>query len=106
MESKSARYQRTLLKLRENPYTWGKLVYIHQIGEYIIVEYKAIIFKDSSRVIPTQYEKESSFHPYIDGADTCRGFDNLDDALARCIAQKIDGHNTRADEYFMKSIRT
>lgn len=78
-------------------FTWGHVVTVHEIGEYQIVEY---------REGPTNMSKggNTMFHPYIDNKDTNCSCDTLDEALVKAIAIKHDGHNTRADGYFMKMI--
>lgn len=81
----------------------GKYVSSHEIGEYFIVEYKSTKY-DGCFPVKEQFEAESSFKPFINGIDTNRSYSSLEAAIVGAIAQKYDGVNTRADEYFIKSI--
>jgi hypothetical protein len=101
---KSDNYQKKLHDLKRERYTWGDIVEIHEIGNYIIVEYKAIKFDGCSPVEPRSYEEKSTFHPYIDGDDQNESYDSLDHALAACICVN-NGTNTRASMYFMKMVK-
>jgi len=83
----------------------GQFVDFHTLGEYSIVEYKPTTFDGCSPKIPKQYEKESNFHPYINGQDTNTSYNSIEEAIVGAIAYKYDGGNTRAHEYFMKSIK-
>lgn len=73
-------------------FQWGTVRQMHDIGEYIIVEYT----KETTG--------EIGFHPYISGVDTNHTYNSLDAALAGCIAMKYEGVNTRADTYFMRAV--
>ena len=72
-------------------FKWGKIVEIHNIGPYFIVEYKSRKFKNCA---PTKYlEKESSFHPYfmtnkVKLQDTSHSFDTLEEAMFHAMANK------------------
>ena len=66
------------------PYTWGKLVNVHEIGNYLIVEY-------------TTDDGENHFHPYVNGKDTHHSFMSLDKALIHSVSCNA-GHG-RASEY-------
>ena len=83
----------------------GKFVDFHTLGEYSIVEYKPTAFDGCNPKVPHQYETESNFHPYINGQDTNTSYDTIEKAIVGAIACKYDGGNTRADVYFMKSIK-
>jgi hypothetical protein len=85
------------------PYPWGKLVEIHEIGEYIIVEYKSNVYRNS-QAVHTEHEEKSTWHPYTNAKDTSCSFESLDAALVGAIARKHDGLNTKADVYFMKAV--
>jgi len=85
------------------PYRWGKIKEIHEIGEYLIVEYWGFIYENSSAT--KEYNKHSIFHPYVNCTDTNRSLNTLDEALAFCIAYKAEGPNTRAHQYFIKGIK-
>jgi hypothetical protein len=79
------------------PYTWGKVVKVHEVGEYNIVEYKDL---DNGA---------TKFHGYIkrDGEtqDTNQAFQTLDEALINCITVKYQGWNSQAGYYFFRSIQ-
>lgn len=91
-------------KLLSQNYTWGKMVGIYEIGEYLIVEYKPFNYENGRPSATDTYKEESNYHPYINGNDTNTSYDSLDAAIVRAIAQKYDGCNTKADHYFMKAI--
>ena len=82
----------------------GEFVEFHTLGEYSIVEYKPTKYDGISPAIPKQYDTESLFHPFINGTDTNTSYETLEKAIIGAIAYKYDGGNTRADEYFFKSI--
>ena len=84
-------------------FTWGKVIEVHEIGEYSIVEYN-----DEKRgVIGEEKEHENviKFHPYINGIDTNHSYDSLDAAIVGAIANKLDGSNSQAGGYFMKMVK-
>lgn len=81
----------------------GQFVNFYEICEYSIVEYKPKLYKDGSPV-NGKFEIESSFHPFLNGKDFNRSYASIDECLAGMIALKYDGLNTRADQYFLKSI--
>ena len=83
----------------------GRYVQTHEIGEYTIVEYKGKVYENSTPKVPTQYEEDSSFAPFINGRRICSSYETLDEAIVGAIAVKYDGGNTRADTYFMKAIK-
>lgn len=82
-------------------FTWGNVRDIHRVGEYEIVEYDP---RKASNVTDEEFDPSPSFHPFIDGVDTCRSYKSLDAALVGVIARKHDGINTRADVYFLRGI--
>jgi hypothetical protein len=87
-----------LKDLRGKPerYVWGKIVKIHDIGEYSIIE--------SINTFGEQPTMETEYHPYINEKNCMHGFTSMDAALAHAIAYKHDGCNTRADRYFLRGI--
>ena len=91
--------------LLSKPYTWGKLVEIHEIGNYLIVEYKEtkLSHGDFGSRLDGKYEDESSFHPYVNGSDTNSGFDTLDRAIIHAVACNA-GHS-RASEHIINMLR-
>ena len=90
--------------LKGAPFTWGKLVRIHQIGRYAIVEYRP--WTRTGFVVNTgKAGKKLGFHPYVDGKDTSRTFDDIESAMAGAIAYAFDGCNSQAGEMFMRMVR-
>ncbi len=87
-------------------FTWGRLIKIHEIGEYSIVEFYPWITENSTVWSGTPDTTKKEFTTYVMGKDCGRGFLSLDAAIVGCIAYKHDGINTRADYYFMKMIGT
>jgi hypothetical protein len=90
-------------ELRSKHYTWGKLVEIHEIGEYLIVEYKSKKYKNHTAV-NGEYEEDSTFHPFINGHDTNTGYHSMDECLAGAIAIKYEGGNSRGAGYFIRGL--
>lgn len=80
----------TKSKLLYEKYTWGKLVEVHEINNYLIVEYE------------NEYEGINSFHPYVNGYDTHCNFSSLDYALIHAIAYN-KGHS-RASEFIINML--
>lgn len=88
--------------IKGHKYTWGKLVKIHEIGEYKVVEYFSYKYENNHRT--DGYEETASFHPYINDQDTNNSYESLDAALVGVIAYKQDGPNSQAARFFMKMI--
>lgn len=94
-----------LTKLEQgHPFTWGELVKIHRFFEYTIVEYHPHIYNKGICTFKIDHEA-SEFLIYIDGKDRSRSYDTYDSAIVGCIAQKYEGYNAHADQYFMKMIK-
>lgn len=87
------------------PFTWGKLIAIHEIGRYSVVEYHPEIFKDCASTGKTSRTKKQ-FHPYLDGHDLSEGHHSLESALAAAIAYNLEGCNHRADRYFITALES
>lgn len=85
----------------------GTFVAYHSIGIYSIVEYKAKVFDGDGVGLksPREYEKKSSFSSFVNGQSTNYTHHSLEASIAHAIAYKFDGANTRAGEYFIKSIK-
>lgn len=66
-------------RLLSEKYTWGKLIAVHEIANYLIVEYYAQDYANGG------YETEPAFHPYVNGKDTNHSFNGLDKALIHCV---------------------
>lgn len=73
------------------PYPWGKIVAIHRLGEYEIVE-------------ATDRDGRLHFHPYINGEDLSRSSSTLERSIVDAIAVRFDGCNTRASDYFFRIV--
>ena len=80
------------LELIREEFTWGKVIDIHCIGEYQIIEYE-------SKTAPKHL-----WHTYINYADTNNSYMSLDSALIGCIGRKYEGANGKAAMYFEKMI--
>ena len=76
----------------EKEFTWGKVIDIHCIGEYQIVEYI------------DKRDKKTYYHGYINYSDTNHSYLSLDSALIGCIGYKHEGGNGKAAMYFEKMI--
>jgi len=85
-------------------YTWGKVIQIHSVGEYDIVEAHPWQRQGGSILIGRPDYTTVSFHGWVKGRDTAHCWGSLDEALAGCIAYKHEGANHRADVYFIRAI--
>ena len=79
-------------------FVWGPIEKVHNIGEYLIIEYHPEIFRKCCGT--GKHHKHTEFHPYIKGVDTSRAYDTLDKALVGAIATKHEGCNSHAADYF------
>ena len=86
-------------------YPWGRIVRIHYVGEYQIIESKPWK-RDGCTVLSNQVDEfaDHEFHPYLNETDAHESYESLDAALAGIIAYKHEGCNHRANRYFMKMI--
>lgn len=80
------------LELIREEFTWGRIIDIHCIGDYQIIEYE-------SKTAPKHL-----WHTYINYADTNNSYISLDSALIGCIGRKYEGANGKAAMYFEKMI--
>jgi len=96
---KKKRWARGECDIRGNAirFVWGPIKNIHTVGEYDIIEYE-----DTDNGIPNG---DILFHPYIKGRDTNHSYETIEEAMAGMIAVRMDGWNTRADQYFINSIK-
>jgi len=90
------------MKPNVKDFPWGKIVKIHEIGEYMILEYHPRITVGC--VVTNDLTDATEFHPYINGKDTNTSYKSLDHAMVGAIAIKHEGGNTRADVYFCRMI--
>jgi hypothetical protein len=87
---------------RPGGFTWGRLVKVHRIGDYQVVEFNP----EKSEREPGEYpyEDTTEYHPYVAGVDTMWSFGSMDAALVGAIAYKNEGANSRAAQYFCKMV--
>ena len=79
-------------------FTWGRVVAIHDIGEYRIIEF--LNRKVDGCTVTKELTDEHLF--FVEGSSqSCH---SLDGALAAAIACKHEGLNSQAARYFMKMI--
>ena len=100
MPEKRPQNNRLAIEEFQEGFPWGKVVAVHTIGEYDIVEYKRWTYENGSMVYPRVPQVSSSFHPYINGKDTHRSFDMMEKALVGAIAYRYDGCNSQAGSMF------
>ena len=80
------------LELIEEEFSWGRVVKIHCIGEYQIVEYV------------DRRDHTTRYHGYINYTDASNSYSSLDAALVGCVGCKHEGRGGRAAMYFEKMI--
>ena len=91
---------------KEKPFTWGEPVTTWFIGPYTIMEYHPWKRVDGITSDHTQSDQtKKMYHGWVNGRDTCWGSTDLDAMVAHLIAYKNDGINTRADIYFIRSVK-
>ena len=87
-------------------FVWGKLVKIHEIFEYAIVECHPLAKSNpNSCTLDTIDMNALEYHPYINGEEISCAYNSYDEALAGCIAYKHEGINHNAENYFMKMLK-
>jgi hypothetical protein len=86
--------------LGKTKFPWGKVVKVHEVGEYQIIEYHGQIMKNGTGTGKYEPEK-TTFHVYGES----HSYDSLDKALIGAICLKHDGCNTRADYYIFNMLR-
>jgi hypothetical protein len=79
-------------------FCWGRVVAVHRIGEYEIIEYLDRL-RDGCTILKT-VGTEHLFHVNSHGC-SCT---SLDEALVSCIAYKYDGISSQAVRLFCKGI--
>lgn len=71
-------------------FTWGRVLEIHDIGRYTLIEYIA----NPGRM--PEPDPKPKFHVYVDGKDTCSGTATLDEGLVLAIAHgKLEVNEAR-----------
>ena len=81
------------------PFPWGPIVDIHEIGNISIVEFYPEIFEGAGT---GKFDHtRTKFHAYVDGVDVMKGSPTLDHALLVALGFKhdVDGHNSRWAKY-------
>lgn len=84
-----------------NNFHWGKVLKVHEIGEYQIIEYDRFDLNS----MPLKVTGNIRFQTFINHIDTCHSFKTLDEAIVFAIAKKNEGLNGNAHEYFWKMVR-
>lgn len=69
----------------------GRFHKLHRIGQY--------------RIIELIDENKHKFITYVNYKSTSHSFNNLDWAIAYCIAYKIEGCGTQSYKYFMQGLK-
>jgi len=87
--------------LLSKKYTWGNIVNVSEIGNYLIVEYKSIVSDNYPNA--GEYEEESTFHPYVNGRDTNCSFGSLDNALIHAVS--CNAGKSRASEFIIDMLK-
>jgi len=83
----------TLSPKHDDGFTWGPVKKIHTIGNFDIVEYFPMIFKDCCGT--GKYEtKKTSFSLYVDGLSTSLSYNSLEVAIIGGIDNKYNGMNS------------
>jgi hypothetical protein len=80
------------VRLISEEFTWGRILDIHCVNNYQIIEYE------------NKGTKEILWHGYINYNDINISYQSLDSALIGCIGYKYEGGNGRAASYFEKMI--
>ena len=80
-------------------FPWGRVVNVHQINDYEIIEYLDRIVTASGTITRTI----GDVHMYhVNGEN--RSCHSLDEALVTAVALRYDGSNTQADKFFFRMI--
>ncbi len=87
--------------IRKTPsrFTWGKIVKIHDVGRYTIVESDEE--KLRGKAMPKATER--SFHCYVDGACLGRSAPTLEGALVLCMAHGLLGSLNQSTDYMAQA---
>jgi len=86
------------IEYMKQDFTWGEVIKVHTIGEYLIFEY----INDYD--LKNEGKKVIAFHAYINYQNISRSYDSLDSCIIGTIAYKFDGANSQAAGYFEKMI--
>lgn len=90
IEYREATFEEKIEYIRRD-FTWGRIIDIHTVGDYQIIEY-----------IPKRNKEERCFHPYIGFNDTNTSYETLDKALTGVIFEKYEGHMNQLNYYVWK----
>ena len=84
-------------------FPWGTITFVHEIDEYIVIEYHPKKFKDG--IGTNELDMATTrFHSYINGKSTSRSYPSLDQAIIGAICIKHEGLNTQAPFYISKML--
>lgn len=83
-------------------FSWGDVLEVHSIGDYIIFKYKE---KKSNHISNEAYEKENNifYHTYTKFKDDSKGYPTLDQAIIGMVSSKYDGSD-RAFGYICRML--
>ena len=87
-----------LSKIERDMFPWGRIVAVHTIGDYEIIEYLAR--KSDGCTLTTELTDTHMFHVNGQSCD----FPSLDYALIGAIAMKYNGNDTHATYYACKML--
>jgi len=86
------------VKYLKQDFSWGEIIKVHSIGEYVIFEYI------NGYDLKNEGITNICFHAYINYRNISVSYDSLDSCLVGTIAYKFDGANSQAAGYFEKMV--
>jgi hypothetical protein len=90
---------------QRNPFSWGTIVEIYDIGKhYTVVEYHPWKREGSNVLTGKPNFDKLEYHCYVDGKDTCSSMETFDGALINCITYKNDRPHSPAVTYIMRML--
>ena len=87
------------------PFVWGEMVTIQTIGPYSIGAFRPWKSDKFSVSVGEPDRWKIHFHIWVDGKDTLRASETLDEAIAEAIAYRREGLNSHAAVYFIRGMR-
>lgn len=82
-----------MVNFEEGTFTWGKMVCVHEIGDFQVVEYYPRMGKHTNEY---RYGDVVEFHPFVNAQDMEMAFQTLDEALLAAIIFKRAGNKITA----------
>lgn len=79
------------------PYTWGRVAEIHEIGDYAIIEAHGPLMDGACAAKPRREDPTPTFHPYVRGEDWSHAYVTLDEAICACIVFNLGGWSAAAN---------